>query len=183
MKTFIILDACVLYPAALRDTLLRAAAAGLYRPLWSAEILEEVRRNLVEKGKDADRIQHLIDTFRKEFPEAEVSHYQHLTATMPNDPKDRHVLVAAVASGAALIVTANLRDFPATALAPYHVTAQSPDDFLTSLFVAHPGVMTRVIVAQAGDLRNPPQTPQYVLTKLALHAPTFAARVQQALDE
>lgn len=177
------LDACVLYPAALRDTLLRAAAAGLYQPLWSAEILEEVRRNLVEKGKRADLIQRLIDTLREAFPEAEVSDYQHLTATMPNDPKDRHVLAAAVASGAALIVTANLRDFPATALAPYHVAAQSPDDCLTSLLVAHPDVMTRVIVEQAGDLHNPPQTPQYVLTKLALHAPTFAAGVRQTLDE
>jgi hypothetical protein len=43
----VVLDACVLFPASIRDTLLRAADAGLYRVYWSELILEEVRRNLI----------------------------------------------------------------------------------------------------------------------------------------
>jgi predicted nucleic acid-binding protein len=181
MNTFAVLDACVLFPAALRDTLLRAAAAGLYQPYWSAEILEEVRRNLVAKGKRPDHIQRLINIIKEAFPEAMVTDYQHLTVRMPNDPKDRHVLAAAVAAGARLLVTDNLRDFPAGALAPYHVVPQSPDDFLLSLFTTDAHIMTRIILEQAQDLHNPPQTPLEVLNILALHAPVFAARVRAAL--
>lgn len=44
------LDTCVLYPAYLCDTLLRLADAQAYRPLWSADVLTELRRNLVDKS-------------------------------------------------------------------------------------------------------------------------------------
>lgn len=43
-----ILDACVLYPIGLRDTLLNVAEAGLFRVLWTEEILTETARNIVE---------------------------------------------------------------------------------------------------------------------------------------
>lgn len=39
----VVLDACVLVPIALADTLLRIAEHGLYRPLWSERILEDGR--------------------------------------------------------------------------------------------------------------------------------------------
>lgn len=43
------LDTCSIFPAYLCDTLLRLAEAGTYRPLWSAGVLEELQRNLVEQ--------------------------------------------------------------------------------------------------------------------------------------
>lgn len=178
-----VLDACVLFPAVLRDTLLRASDAELYQARWSADILAEVRRTLGKRGKSDDQIQHLLNTLLEEFSNAMVSQYEHLIDAMTNDPKDRHVLAAAVAGGAAIIVTDNLRDFPPAALAPFHVVAQSPDEFLMRLFLAHPAVMTQIIVEQAADLHRPQQTPQDVLTKLALHAPIFAGRVREALGE
>lgn len=46
----VILDSCVLFPMYLRDTLLSAAQAGLYRLHWSQEILDGAIRNLVAKG-------------------------------------------------------------------------------------------------------------------------------------
>jgi hypothetical protein len=60
---------------------------------------------------------------RRHFPEAMVSGYEELIDQMDNDPKDRHVLAAAVVAGAEFIVTANLRDFPARALEPRAVEA------------------------------------------------------------
>jgi hypothetical protein len=47
----VVLDSCVLFPMTLRDTLLRAAEAGLYRSYWSQEILDGATRNLVMTGR------------------------------------------------------------------------------------------------------------------------------------
>src|SRR3712207_360231 len=100
-----VLDASVLFPAAVRDTLLRAAAAGLYQVRWSDEILEEVRRNLVSTGRAThEQAQRLIDMMRQAFPEAVVEGYEALVQLMTNDAKDRHVLAAAVASRVQVIV-------------------------------------------------------------------------------
>jgi hypothetical protein len=41
---------CALYGAYLYDTLLCLAEAGTYRPLWSAGVLDELERNLLERG-------------------------------------------------------------------------------------------------------------------------------------
>jgi predicted nucleic acid-binding protein len=176
-----VLDACVLFPAALRDTLLRTAQRGLYRVCWSAEILEEVHRNLVKERLTGEQAHKLLNAMRTAFPGALIREYESLIVSMPNDPKDRHVLAAAVKAQAQIIVTYNLKDFPAAALAPLNVQPQSPDVFLTHLLDLYPEVIKEVVLAQAQILYKPPQTPQDVLNKLVLHAPTFAARVRAAL--
>src|SRR6266852_2728301 len=102
MSSFgVILDACVLYPMYLRDTLLRTAEAGLYRAQWSADILDEVSRNIVASGRATrERADHLLLVMRAAFPEAEVTGHHPLIGSMLNDPKDRHVTAAAVVCGA-----------------------------------------------------------------------------------
>jgi predicted nucleic acid-binding protein len=178
----VVLDACVLIPAALRDTLLRAARQGLYRPYWSEAILEEVRRNLVENRlTDEHRAQRLVDTLRRAFPEATVQGLEPLIDSMTNDPDDRHVLAAAVAAGAPVIVTMNLRHFSDEALAPFGVEAQSPDMFLMHFFDIDTDLMTQVVARQAAALRSPPMTIADVLDNLARHAPTFAAEIRRQL--
>lgn len=53
MATFTaILDACVLYPAPLRDLLLNLACLGLFRARWTSEIHEEWIRNLLRDRPD-----------------------------------------------------------------------------------------------------------------------------------
>jgi hypothetical protein len=81
----------VLYPAYLSDTLLRPAEAGAYRPLWSADVLGELRRNLIERGIDADKVDHRLAEMRHAFPSAMVTGYEALVDVMANHPKDRHV--------------------------------------------------------------------------------------------
>ncbi len=88
------------------DLLLRLAEVGAYRPLWSADVLEELRRNLDRTGAAGRGAQ-----MRRAFPDAEVTGYQDLIATMTCDPKDRHVLAAAIRADAAVLVTFNIRDF------------------------------------------------------------------------
>lgn len=178
----VVLDACVLIPAALRDTLLRAAEAELYRPYWSEAILEEVERNLVEHGMTSEHgARRLMDELRTYFPEATVQAHEHLIDSMPNDPKDRHVLAVAVVSGAQAIITANLRDFPATALEPFDIEPRSPDAFLTDLFDLAPAVLTQIVIDQAAACKAPPVTPERILANLAVQAPRFAEQVRRRL--
>lgn len=176
------LDACVLIPPALRNVLLRSADAGLYRMHWSEDILEEVRRNPTSQlGRSEAQALRLVETLRTYFPEASVTGYQALIPAMTNDPKDRHVLAANVVSGSHVIVTSNLQDFPSEALAPYCIEAQSPDDFLVTLFHVDSERMIQIVVEQAQDLQNPPMSVDHVLNILMLQAPTFVAMVRAQL--
>jgi len=124
------LDADVLLPITLADTLLRLAEEGFYRPHWSAEVLDEVVRNLVTKfGLAPSAARKRVDHMTGAFPEALVAGYQRLVPTMANDPKDRHVLAAAIRSGSQVIVTRNLRHFPIELLREFDIEAQPPDLF------------------------------------------------------
>lgn len=176
------LDACVLFSAPLRDTLLRATNLELYRALWTAEILTEVQRNLVSTGRSTpEKAQRLVDQIRTYFSESLVTDYEQLIDSMPNHPKDKHVLAAAVIASATVIITYNLRDFPREALAPLGIEAQAPDTFLTNLFAEHPQHLAEIIVAQAADYGGPPKSAQEVLDVLALQAPSFVSLVRDYL--
>ena len=111
------LDTCTLYGTYLCDSLLRLAEAGTYRPLWSADVLDELERVLVARGLPADAVKYRLGEKRRAFPDAEVRGYENIVETMTWDPKDRHVLAAAVRSDAAVLVTFNLDDFPDTSTA------------------------------------------------------------------
>lgn len=111
-----VLDAAALYPFSLRDTLLRLAQAELYVPLWSAQILEEMRRNLVEDHRmSEEKAARIVRLMRESFEEAEVdaAEIERLEPAMANHEKDRHVLAAAVAADSEVIVSFNVGDFPA----------------------------------------------------------------------
>lgn len=156
------------------DTLLRLAAAGLYRPCWTDEILDEAIRNLIADGRvpAASRRRELMV---RAFPEAMVHGYQPLIAGMSNHPKDRHVAAAAVRAAARGIVTANLRDFEP---APDGIAIWSPDQFLTSLAEDHGGVVLDVLSRQSEAMRRPPTTLTSLLNRLQRTAPTFVAMVR-----
>lgn len=177
-----VLDACVLYPAYLRDTLLSAAEADLYDPRWSDDILAEVERNLVADVLTPEQVRHLVSEMCAAFPDALVHNYEALMPAMRNHPKDRHVVAAAVRAHAELIVTDNLRDFPADALAPFAITAQSADAFLTLLYHINADSMIAIVREQAASYRRPPRTLGDVLDRLAIQAPTFVKCVRENLD-
>lgn len=154
-----VLDASVLYPFSLRDTLLRLSEAGLYDCFWSDRILDEVTNNLIEDGKadeaGARRLAALMD---RAFEDASVDSeaVEALEPQMTNDPKDRHVMATAVAGVAHAVVTSNLKHFPISAAEPHGIGVVSPDDFLVALYETYPGVTQQVLVAQAAALRQPP---------------------------
>ena len=168
-----VLDACVLFPASLRDTLLRAANMNLYRMRLTDEILEEVSRNLIKKGMPEYKAQRLVAKIKGRFSDAFITDHRSMIVAMPINEKDRHVLAAAVASNAQVIVTQNLKDFPSNLLAPFHIEAQHPDKFFTSLFHAYYDQMIELLLEQAANLHDPPMTIVDILEVLMLHTPNF----------
>ena len=175
-----VIDACVLVNAALRDTLLRTAEPPrLYLPRWSKDILEEVRRTLENRlGVSPAQTAHLLDQLSLHFPDCCIEGYEALIPAMKNDPKDRHVLAAAVLTGAQTIVTFNVRHFPSSALEPWGVEAQTPDEFLVHQFYFDPGVVVAKLKEQAEAVRK---NIDQLLEVHSRTVPTFAALVREFL--
>jgi predicted nucleic acid-binding protein len=126
-------DACVLYPSTLRDLLIRIAQAGPVQAKWTEEILDEVFRNLQENRPDLDveRLKRTRGLMTGSIRDVLVVGHEPLVdiVTVP-DADDRHVLAAAIRARAQLIVTSNLRHFPAASLRPWDVEAVSSDEFV-----------------------------------------------------
>lgn len=177
-----LLDANVIYPVWLCDLFLRLAHAGIYRPLWNAEILDEARRNVVQNnpGIEPIRIEARFSTMRRHFPEAMVEGYEALTPVMANDPKDRHVLAAAIIGGADLIVTNNVRDFPEHSRRPYEIELETSDDFALGLFTENPDETLLALKAWSDILENPLLTVENILTRLERSVPNFCAAIHEA---
>ncbi len=177
-----VLDTSALFPALLCDTLLRLADADLYQPLWSGDILEELRRSLIRAGVDANAVDRRLARMRYAFREAEVKGYEHLVTAMSNHPKDRHVLAAAVRSGAGLIVTFNVSDFPPAALDPHEIEAVTPDSFLLDQLDLAPELALDVLRQQMADYSRPPMSFSELLNALErAGAPQFAREVRRCL--
>jgi len=101
------------------------------------------------------------------IPECLVEDYEHLIDGLElPDPDDRHVLAAAIRCEARTIVTANLDDFPETALSEHGVVAKHPDAFVHEMVTDDPDRVAGVIHEQSSALRSPPQTVEDLLTRL-----------------
>ena len=178
----VLLDTNVLFGAYLCDTVLRLAEAEVFRPLWSAGILEELSRNLVSRGLLAEHVERRIAQMRRAFPEAMVDGYEPLIASMTCDPKDRHVLAAAVRANAEVLVTFNLSDFPPASTGPYDISAVHPDDFLLDQIDLYPGLTLHTLRAQSADYSRPDMTVDAILVQLArAGVPRFADEVRRHL--
>ncbi|WP_035810020.1 PIN domain-containing protein [Curtobacterium sp. S6] len=163
----VLLDACVLIPMPTADLMLRLAEAKQFRPLWSEEILDETERNLISGlGLPPEKARSRVTTMRTYFPDAMVRNYEPLTNAMTNDPKDRHVLAAAVRSGAELIVTFNKKDFPSESVAPYDLDVRNPDDFLLDQLDLSPESVTTAVHNLLHDAHHPPMTMDAYVEKL-----------------
>lgn len=182
MPFIALVDANALWPEAVRDVLLRAAGQGLYRLLWTKAILDEVERSLNGRRPDLgpERIGKLITQMQTAFPGAMVEDYEDLIPVMQNDPKDRHVLAAAIRSGAGVVITDNIRDFPDHACTPYNIDIQTPDAFLCHLWDLNPEDMALVLRQRSQALKRPPLSVLQVVEGLQSRVPAFAEMALQS---
>ncbi len=172
------LDANVLYPALLRDILMRLASQNVFHARWSMQVHDEWMSALARHRPDIpsarmERTRHLMDTH---FQDARVEGYEHLikTITLP-DADDRHVLAAAIHCGARIIVTTNLRDFPDTALAGFGIEAMHPDMFIFGLLDNCQNEVIAALQRLRKSFKNPPHTAVDLLANMKRHGLTATA--------
>lgn len=171
MATFTALyDACVLYPAPLRDLLMRLAMTDLFLARWSDQIHDEWTRSVLADRADLrpEQLQRTRELMNANIRDCLVTGYEPLIEGLKlPDPDDRHVLAAAVRTRASVIVTFNLDDFPREILEPLGVEAQHPDEFVTHLIDLNAGAVCAAVKRQRSGLRNPPRTVDEFLETLA----------------
>jgi len=161
-----VLDACVLYSAPMRDTLLCFAQQGLYLPQWSDIITDEWLRNLLKNRTDLkeERLLRTIARMNTYFDDANITDFDHHISTIQlPDPNDRHVVACAIQCEAEIIVTKNLKDFPEEELAKFNLIAQHPDDFICDLFEINAEAAIKAFNVQLEKLKNPPRTKEELL--------------------
>jgi len=161
MAFVVLYDACVLYPAPLRDILIRLANTGIVRARWSHPILDECFRSILENRPDLkpDALRRTRTLMTEAVADCIVTGFDALVDSLVlPDADDRHVLAAAIVAGAQAIVTFNLDDFPEDKLAPYNVQAKHPDEFVLDAIDLAPGLVTTVVSEQAAALKAPPRT-------------------------
>jgi predicted nucleic acid-binding protein len=172
----IFLDACVLANFGVCDLLLRLSERPrLIVPHWSAEVLAEVRRTHVNKLQwPLELAESFQAEIRTAFPDAEVADYENLLPALTNDEKDRHVLAAAIRGNCPLILTFNVKHFPAAALQPWDVCASHPQDYLLILYEMEPKQVTTCLGEIAGRRKLEVQD---VLIRLGKAIPVFSQRL------
>lgn len=168
MNPVVVLDACVLYPAAQRDLFMWLAASRVIRAHWTNQIHDEWMRN-VARDYDIVRsdLELIAQLMNRAAGDALISRYRQHEQLFPmTDVKDRHVAAAAVAarkqSGASVVtvITWNIKDFNRKELVEAGLVVENPDTFLCRLIADSPGSVVSAFVRMRDNLRNPPKTTQ-----------------------
>jgi hypothetical protein len=165
----VVYDACILYPAPVRDLFVHLAVLDAVRAKWTDAIHDEWTRSVLADRPDltAEQLLRTRTLMNSHVRDCLVSGYEGLipTLTLP-DADDRHVLAAAIQSGASAIITFNLADFPATILQPAGVEAIHPDLFVGQLLTESPEKVIEAVRRQRAILRKPPKSVDEFLATL-----------------
>lgn len=190
-----ILDACVLIPSLLVDTLLRCAEKGFYSVRLTYKILDEFERNFPKqllKHADSTAVTQEIaaqKALNKRraiesaflFDDLLITDFEELEGQMANDPKDRHVTAAAFKAGVHTIITTNLKHFKAQDLASFGMQALHPDEFLTGLLQQNPSAMIELLQQQSDAYKKRKIPFEQLLIYLEDSIPNFVRQVRQEL--
>ncbi len=131
-----VIDACVLAGLFKRNLLLSFAEVGLFRPIWSEKILAETLHasRRIQAGASnvlpREEIEQQFQRMELMHPDACITPPQEDLALRLPDPDDQHVVAAAIASNASIIVTDNIADFPRKVMKPFNIEIYTADEFL-----------------------------------------------------
>ena len=187
MTTFTVLyDACVLYPAPLRDFLMWLSITDLFRARWTDQILDEWSRNLMANRPDLklEQVERTRRLMNESALDCLVTSYEDLIEGLElPDPDDRHVLAAAIRAQADVIVTFNLSDFPVPYVEQFGIEPQHPDDFIMHLLGLSPGTVCKAAKQQRQSLKNPPKSVRDFLDTLERQQLPKSVQVLREFEE
>ena len=151
-----LLDACVLCGALRRNLLLSLAEAGFFRAMWSERILDETQKCISRTTRCASNGSRQRIRIENAFPDSlvNVSEILEQNLGLP-DPEDDHVLAAAIAAQASVIVTDNLRDFPMRNISPHEIEALSADDFIANTIELSPTETIPILKRMRRRMKRP----------------------------
>ena len=183
----VLYDACVLYPAPLRDLLMQLALTDLFRARWTEQIHDEWICNLLKKRPDLTRQQltRTQELMNSHVRDCLVTGYEYLIPSLQLPaPDDRHVLAAAIKGNADVIVTTNLSDFPPSVLGNYDIEAQHPDDFISNLLALKASKVAAAAKICQQRLKNPPKSfDEYLEILLKQGLSISVSMLQELYDE
>jgi predicted nucleic acid-binding protein len=162
------------------------AVSDLYRAKWSNAVHEEWIRGVLRKRSDLTRAQleRTRDLMNAHVRDALVTDFEQLIEILElPDPDDRHVLAAAIKGRADLIVTANLRDFPADPLGKWGIEAQHPDEFLTHQFHLSQPAFLQAVKTVRERLKKPPKSVEDYLDTLRAQALLATVKAIEPFDQ
>lgn len=154
-----------MYPMLVRDVLLTFAAHEFFTPKWSPTIRDEWTRSLAvnltakDAGTDwAAKVKRIADAVAAAFPDAELdADLPSASMLEPVDPKDRHVVMTAVAARADAVITFNLQDFAVEHLnEQLHLEVIHPDDFIMDLITLNEKRAVAAFRELRARKKNPP---------------------------
>lgn len=153
------LDANVLASTWATDVFLTLAEEGLVEPRWSRAVLGEAKRAFQRMHREGEWADRYLAEISSAFPHATVDADAGYPAALGlPDPGDLHVVAAAKAGGCPVIVTYNLKDFPADILHPMGIRAEHPDEFLVSVAELDPEKVFSVVCRLVAAKRHPPRS-------------------------
>jgi predicted nucleic acid-binding protein len=183
----VVLDACVLYSALLRDLWMRLTLEEAIDARWTMQIHDEWTRNALKNhpGSQPEQWQHVVELMDRHAGNALVTGFEPLIETLNlPDPDDRHVLATAIHCHASAIITINLRDFPEAALQPFKIKAVHPDDFLLEVIDSKPEAVLTALRKQRAQLKKPAMTSSEFLAAFGKHnLPRSGARLMEFISE
>jgi len=155
----------------MRDILLQVAENELFKLKWSPEIRNELISTIRKVRPDIDHARfkaHTLVLMDRFFRDDLVTGYEHLIDSLGGiKDKDRHVAAAAIQGSCDVILTHDLKHFPADVLRPHGIVAQKPDDFLVPILLANPDEFCEAAREHRARLKNPAYDVEAYLTKLA----------------
>lgn len=170
----VLLDANVLAPVLTRNMLLSLAEADFFRPRWSVQIMDETERTIEMLCRNHDKPDPEGDARRarqqmeQAFEGAGVTGFEPIEAGLSSlpDPGDAHVIAAAIETSASIIVTDNLKDFPAAVMTPHGIEAKSANEFLADTIDLKPEKAAQALSVMRARFQNPALTAEDLLLRM-----------------
>lgn len=176
-------DTNVLFPFSIMDLVLGMAEDGIHEFIWSNDLLDEWERVIVENNqRSAESAASIVAAIREFFDDGEIptASYAAEVDFMPSaDPDDRKHIAAAKVGRATVLLTRNLKHFPAEPLLEMSIRVLDADGYLCEQLDGSPEQMLWTVTRIAGEKRRPSMSIIELLAALGnAGVPAFAERFQ-----